>query len=368
MSHRLTFVMDQQVGLRTQALNLERVVGEDPSIDPAWVPVRYERDAGPLTRLPGVPSGIKGTLRGVREIRDGWAGMYSPDAALWATWAAKSVPDLVRAAPAFLVMDMTPNQMEAMGALYGYSRARACLGGGWKRRATQRLYRQATHLFPWNDWVAASLRDDYGVPPEKITPVFPGVDLALFRPDQAVRPNDGVVRLLFVGGDFGRKGGDLLLRWARETNVTTPWEMHLVTRDSVPQTSGVVVHQGVTNNSPELVLLYQRSDLFVLPTRADCFSLVAMEAMACGLPVVISRLGGIPELVREDENGFLLEPDDYEGLALRLDRLVEDSALRRHLGANALAHAQSHFDCRVNLTRILRAMKAAARKKPCVTR
>ena len=128
--------------------------------------MRYERDAGLLTRLPGVPSGIKGTLRGVREIREGWA---TPAARrrLWATWAAKSVPDLVAAAPAFLVMDMTPVQMEAMGALYGYSRARARLGGGWKRRATERLYRQAAHLFPWNDWVAASLRDDYGVPAGK---------------------------------------------------------------------------------------------------------------------------------------------------------------------------------------------------------
>ncbi|MBV9852430.1 MAG: glycosyltransferase family 4 protein [Armatimonadetes bacterium] len=362
MTYRFAFILDQQVGLRTQALNFERVAGEDPSIDAAWVPVRYERDGGLLSRLPGVPSGIKGTLRGVREIRDGWRQAGCPDAALWATWAAKSVPDLVAAAPAFLAMDMTPTQMEAMGALYGYSRARARLGGGWKRRATERLYRRAAHLFPWNDWVAASLRDDYGVPPEKITPVFPGVDLALFRPDPTVRPDDGVVRLLFVGGDFHRKGGDLLLRWARETRVGTPWELHLVTRDPVPETPRVVVHRNVANNSPELARLYQQADLFALPTRADCFSLVAMEAMACGLPVVISRLGGIPELVRDGETGFLLEPDDYDGLAQRLDRLVADAALRRRLGAGALAEAQARFDCRANLARILSAMKEAVER------
>ena len=363
MTQRFAFILDQQVGLRTQALNLAAAVGADPTIHPHWIPVCYERDAGWLTRLPGVPSEIKGTLRGVREIQEGWAAARTvgpPDAVLWATWAAKSVPDLVAAAPAFLVMDMTPVQMEAMGALYGYSRARARLGGGWKRRATERLYRQAAHLFPWNEWVAASLRDDYGVPPEKITPLFPGTDLTLFRPDAAVKPDDGVVRLLFVGGDFGRKGGGALLRWAQGTQTRTPWELHLVTRDDVPETPGVVVHQGVANNSPELVRLYQQSDLFVLPTRADCFSLVAMEAMACGLPVVISRLGGIPELVQDGENGFLLEPGDDDGLAQSLDRLVGDAVLRRRLGANARTHALAYFDCRANLGRILRAMKQAS--------
>lgn len=168
--------MDQQVGLRTQALNWRRVVSEDPDVVPTWVDVHYEADAGPLSRLPGLPSGIQGTLRGVREIRAGLGDVSRFDAVLWATWAAKSVPELVRAAPAALVMDMTPAQMEAMGAQYGYSRARARLGAGWKRRATDRLYAGARHLFPWNEWVAASLRDDYGVPADKITAVSPGVD------------------------------------------------------------------------------------------------------------------------------------------------------------------------------------------------
>ena len=360
-THQIAFVLDQQVGLRTQALNWQRVAGEDLSVAPTWVPVCYEADAGPLSRLPGLPSGIKGTLRGVREIRDGLGDAARFQAVLWATWAAKSVPDLVRAAPAFLVMDMTPVQMEAMGEQYGYTQARARLGAGWKRRATDRLYGAARHLFPWNEWVAASLRDDYGVPPDKITPVSPGVDQRLFFPDPTAKPGDGVVRLLFVGGDFARKGGDLLLRWARETQGATSWEMHLVTRDPVPETPGVVVHRGLTPNSPELARLYQRCDVFVLPTRADCFSLVAMEAMSCGLPVVISRLGGIPEIVAEGVTGFLLEPDDYGSLALRLDQLVSDEGLRLRMGEAALARAHAQFDCRVNLGRVMDVLKAATR-------
>ena len=356
---QFAFVLDQQVGLKTQALNWKQVVGEDASVASAWVPVCYAADAGLLTRLPGVPSGIKGSLRGVAEIKAGLSGRRF-DAVLWATWAAKSVPALVDAAPAFLVMDMTPQQMEAMGEQYGYTSARARFGAGFKRRATDRLYASAQHLFPWNEWVAASLQDDYGVPADKITVVSPGVDQKLFRPDPAVRTRDGRVRLLFVGGDFARKGGDLLLRWAEETRVDVPWELHLVTRDDVPERPGVVVHGGVTNNSAELVRLYQSSDLFVLPTRADCYSLAAMEAQSCGLPVIISDIGGISEIVGDGETGCVLEPGDYESLASSIDALVVDASRRQAMGAAALVRAKSEFDCRRNLGRILAVMKSAA--------
>ena len=342
--YKIALVMDQQVGLRTQALNFEHVVRRDASIDATWVPVRYEMDAGLLTRLPGLPSGLKGSLRGVREIRHGLGDARRFDAVLWATWAAKSVPDLVAAAPSFLVMDMTPVQMEAMGAHYGYTSSRARFLGGWKRRATERLYRQATSFFPWNEWVAASLRKDYGISPEKITPLSPGVNVDLYHSDAAAKPKDGVVRLLFVGGDFQRKGGDLLLRWARETRVAAPWELHIVTRDPVSAVPQVVVHRNLSNNSPELIGLYQQSDLFVLPTRADCYSLVAMEAMASGLPVIISRLGGIPEIVIEGETGHLIGVDDYAALTAHLERLILDSSLRQRLGTASRHRACTDFD------------------------
>lgn len=358
--HTFAFVLDQQVGLRTQALNLERTVRTNARIVPTFVPVRYEADAGFLSRLPGVPGGIKGTLRGVREIRDGLReGGF--DAILWATWAAKSVPDLVKMAPAFLVMDMTPTQMEAMGEQYGYSRRRARFGGAWKRRATENLYRQAAHFFPWNEWVAQSLRDDWNVPAEKITPVSPGVDTELFCPAPERRSPD-VVRVLFVGGDFERKGGDLLVRWLRERQQASESlvELHLVTRsedktlDALP---GVTVHRGITNNSPELVRLYQEADIFALPTRADCYSLVALEAMASGVPVIISRLGGISDIVQENKTGFLISPDDYSTLTLHLNSLIADPVKRIGFGTAGRMRAVQNFDCRKSAATVLATMK-----------
>ena len=355
--YRFAFVMDQQVGLRTHSLNVQAAVDGDRSIQSTWVPVSYDSGSGWLKETPGIPAALRGTLMGAVQIRRGLGDIDDLQAVLWATWAAKCVPDLVGRAPAFFALDLTPVQMEQMGELYGYTRARARWFGGWKRRATERLYDRAVQLFPWSNWVAASLRDDYGVPAEKITPISPGVDLDLYRPGPAEPDGDGVVRLLFVGGDFLRKGGDLLLRWARETRVAHRWELHVVTRDEVPVIPGVVLHRGLTNHSPELVRLYQQSDLFVLPTLADCYSLVALEAMACALPVVISRLGGIPEIVEEGKTGYLLTPGDYPSLAARLDLLVQDEALRRSLGQAGRRRAVERFDSRANAMRVLEAMK-----------
>jgi glycosyltransferase involved in cell wall biosynthesis len=255
-------------------------------------------------------------------------------------------------------MDMTPIQMERMGELYGYSRARASFLGGWKRRATDRLYGEAAHLFAWSDWVANSLKRDYRLPDHKVSTVPPGVDVSRFSPEGGAKPEDGVVRLLFVGGDFQRKGGDLLLRWARETQVQTQWELNIVTRDAqtdLPR--NVHIHHGIENNSPELLRLYRQSDIFVLPTRADCFSLVAIEAMASGLPVVISNLGGIPEIVTDDETGYLIPPDDYGTLANRLDHLVRVPHVRARMGHAARSHAVTRFDARHNVGRILNRMR-----------
>ncbi len=363
--YRFAFVLDQQVGLKTFALNLEAVARADESIAPTFVPVRYETPAGLVSRLPGVPGSIKGTLRGVGEIRSALGNTAENwDALFWLSWATKSVPDLVKSAPSFLMMDMTPTQMEQMGDLYGYSQGRARFLGGWKKRASLDLYQNVRHLFVWSQWTKDSLVGDYDVPDAKVTVVSPGVDTTLYRPaDVDEKPNDGVCRLLFVGGDFVRKGGDLLLRWARETKIAERWELHIVTRDAVETTPNVVIYHNVANNSDTLLGLYRTSDLFVLPTRADCYSLVGIEAQASGLPVILSDLAGIPDVVAPGETGLLVAPNDYDVLATALDDLVCNQAKRTAMGHAARMRAERLFDCRVNLGSILQTMKQSVDAK-----
>ncbi len=85
------------------------------------------------------------------------------------------------------------------------------------------------------------------------------------------------------------------------------------------------------------------SDVFLLPSEHESFGLSALEAMACGVPVVGTRAGGLPEVVDEGENGYLVEVGDVEAAADRVTRMLLDEPLRSRLGARARAAAADQF-------------------------
>jgi glycosyltransferase involved in cell wall biosynthesis len=90
--------------------------------------------------------------------------------------------------------------------------------------------------------------------------------------------------------------------------------------------------------------LLASSDIFVLSSRSEGFPVSVLEAMAAGLPVVATDVGGVAEAVEEGETGFLVPAGDSEALARGLERLLVDGELRHRLGAAGRARARSHFD------------------------
>jgi glycosyltransferase involved in cell wall biosynthesis len=97
---------------------------------------------------------------------------------------------------------------------------------------------------------------------------------------------------------------------------------------------------------------YSGIDVFALPSRSDSFGMVLLEAWANGVPNVGYRAGGIAELIRTGVDGLLVRCGDTEELALALDRLVTDKALRIRLGASGRDRAQRDFQWRDKLERV----------------
>jgi glycosyltransferase involved in cell wall biosynthesis len=85
------------------------------------------------------------------------------------------------------------------------------------------------------------------------------------------------------------------------------------------------------------------SDLFLLPSLQESFGLAALEAMACEVPVVASRVGGLPEIVRDGVTGFICAPDDLDGMADRGVALLTDAALRERITQRACEMVRADY-------------------------
>jgi glycosyltransferase involved in cell wall biosynthesis len=100
-------------------------------------------------------------------------------------------------------------------------------------------------------------------------------------------------------------------------------------------------------------------DIFVLACKRDSrgdmdgIPVVLMEAMSQGVPVISSRISGIPELIIDNETGLLVEPDNFHDLAHKIDQLLSSPKRRKTLAACALKHVETEFSRGVNLDRLI---------------
>lgn len=94
---------------------------------------------------------------------------------------------------------------------------------------------------------------------------------------------------------------------------------------------------------PDLVPWLSAADLFLLPSSQESFGMAALEAMACEVPVVASRVGGLPEVIQDGVTGFLCDLDDLDGMAARGAAVLKDESLRRRIGEAAAQHVRTTF-------------------------
>lgn len=368
---RLGFVLEYSLGHTTHAQNLKRVVDADAAIKPVYVELPFNDTPLPLgmARLPLVRSNwsVRASLGAKMGLR-GAAGDL--DAALFHTQVTSLFSrGFMARVPSVISLDATPLQYDALGAFYNHAPSNSGKLETFKKRMNERAFASAQHLVTWSEWAKGSLVSDYGVPAEKVTVIPPGIDTALWDfPPRKAKPKGEPVNFLFVGADFPRKGGETLLAALAQM----PPDMPPITCDIVTKTPGVaeeapnavgvsvVVHENIAPNSPELLSLFARADVFVFPTQGDCLPLAVMEALAAGLPVITTNVGALSEAVRNGETGLIVPPGDAPALSNAMRTLTENADRRHTMGQAGRSEACRRFDADTNYRALLDVVRRAA--------
>jgi glycosyltransferase involved in cell wall biosynthesis len=372
--YRFGFVLTTAAGNMTRYLNLRKYAGRDPEVECVWAPVSHYLDPDPYRRLPGkIHSRVVVRIQSapvMRQLNRLDAVMYH----VFEPYVSAVLRRRLRSRP--LVVWSYDHPPSPEPSAYGGSHARTSARARLRFRFDRWCARHTDLFLPFSPWVGEKLVQDCGVSPGRVHPINVGLDLELWPyaenrqqatgnceipTPRTLHPTPPARRpqILFVGGNFARKGGDLLLDVYRR-HFADKADLHLVTQE--PPTDlppGVSLYSDLSPNDARMRALYARSDLFVLPTNADMSPWVVVEAMATGLPVITTRVGGIPDMVTDGKTGFLIERGDGSALADRVRTLLADPSLRRCLGAEGRAVVERDFNAAVCVPRLLNVMKRA---------
>lgn len=252
-----------------------------------------------------------------------------------------------------------------LGKVKNYSRGRGDpLEPPHRLEGEVRVIEQADRILAPTPAEAAHLVGLYGADPDHIRIVTPGVDHGLFFPRPKAEAKSrlhltGVRLLLFVGRLQPHKGPDIAIRALAEAVAREPVEAGDVMLAIVGGPSGAsqgaeVVHLmelasalGISERvmlfppqpQSRLADFYAGAEAVIVPSRSESFGLVALEAEACGTPVVAAVAGGLRYVVVDGVTGFLVDGHDPADYADRLLRLLSDPAGSRRMGEAGIAHA-----------------------------
>lgn len=227
--------------------------------------------------------------------------------------------------------------------------ARALLDSPDRERQLDAL-RGATRVVAITDEIAREARELLGIPRERVIRLHNGVDLTRFTP--RAEPPAGPPRVLFLGRLGDQKRVDVLLDALHLVRRALP-EVELDVAGDGPLMQALQVHAErlglrraarFLGRQEDVLPLLGAAHVLALPSEVEGTSNALLEAMASGLPVVATQVGGTQELVRDEVEGLLVPPGDAPALAAALERVLRDPALGLRLGRAGRARVEAEYD------------------------
>lgn len=234
------------------------------------------------------------------------------------------------------------------------------------RSYEKKLMNRSDALIAVSRYTVNELTELYGIEEEKIHVIYNGVDVDKFKP----RPNRAELRqefgleedkkiVLFVGRLYHRKGLEILLHsippvLKEFSNVKfvisgKGFKQKEESLRNLAKELNIEDHVTFLGYVPDekLPRLYSASDIFVLPAIYENFPFAILEAQSTGLPVISTKVGGIPEFLVDNENGFIIEPGDSIQLTQRVLALLQDPKLAKEMGDRGRKLVEEKFDWRL---------------------
>jgi glycosyltransferase involved in cell wall biosynthesis len=293
--------------------------------------------AGPLVRGRTTPKKAWVTSRAFAgAVQRLVAEQVSPDTHRWTLQSQSLFPAAVPGVPHFVYTDHA--HLVNLG-YPGFDRS-ALAGRGFIMRE-RTVLRGATRVFVRSRHVRDVLVSTYGVAPDRVIDVGVGPNTPLPAEDRAPVWHGG--RIVFVGVDWERKGGSVLLQAFERLQATHPGARLEIVGCSPPgaERPGVTLHGRLGEGA--VAALLADCDVFCLPTTAEPFGVAFVEAMHAGLPLVGTNLGAVPDMVRDGETGRLVPVGDVRALHDALADLLDDPERAQAMGGRSRALARSRY-------------------------
>ena len=234
------------------------------------------------------------------------------------------------------------------------------------RSYEKKLMKRSDALIAVSKYTVNELTELYGINEKKIHVIYNGVDVEKFKP----RPNRAELRrefgleedkkfVLFVGRLYHRKGLEILLHSIPAVLKQVSKVKFVISGKGFKQKEeslrnlakelNIEDHVTFLGYVPDEKLphLYSASDIFVLPAIYENFPFAILEAQSTGLPVIATKVGGIPEFLVNNENGFVIDPGDSTQLTQRLLTLLQDPKLAKKMGDHGRRLIEEKLDWRI---------------------